>query len=106
MVGFVMISNDSSQEFFRVLSRIPKITHCRDCGGLVEQVNATFSSAETGEAQDITLPYCPRCDVTKPVSTVREPELATVIALSRDRINALMRRIKKLIGDARRGKAA
>jgi hypothetical protein len=101
-----MISNDSSHEFFRILSQLPKITRCRDCGGPVEQISATLSSAETGEAQDLTLPYCARCDLTKPVSTVRAPEVATLIALSRNRINALMRRIKKLIRDASHGKAA
>jgi uncharacterized membrane protein len=67
-----------------------------------DRQDAQLFCAETGEAQEITLPYCSNCDVTKPTSTVREPETATAIVLSRHRINAVMRRIRRLIEDARR----
>ena len=97
-----MIPHGSLESFFNTLSQVPKITNCPDCGSIIEPVHATLFCAETGEAQDITLPYCSNCDVTKPTSTVREPETATEIVLTRHRINALMRRIRRLIEGARR----
>jgi hypothetical protein len=74
---------------FDTLSQVPKITHCQDCGSVIEPIKATLSYTETSESR-----YCPKCDVAKPVSTARKPESATAIAVARHRINTLVRRIR------------
>jgi RNase P subunit RPR2 len=48
------------------LSHLPKITYCPDCGYLIEQRNATLSLKMTGEARDLVLPFCGKCDSTWP----------------------------------------
>jgi hypothetical protein len=97
-----MIPHGSIESFFHTLSQVAPITHCPDCGSVIEPIEVTLSCAETDRTRLLTLPFCPTCDLQRPVSMIKKPESAIAIAVTRHRINALVRRIRTLLGNFRR----
>jgi hypothetical protein len=59
----------SIEELFDSLSTLPPSIHCRQCGGKLLHVDATFF-LESGKAWTLPLPVCPNCEPSQ-ISTER-----------------------------------
>jgi ssDNA-binding Zn-finger/Zn-ribbon topoisomerase 1 len=54
------------ERLFQMLAALPSEVNCPKCGLKLLRFEATFFSAETeGKAWNISLPACPKCDLTE-----------------------------------------